>query len=451
MGNLQKAALFYVLALVVFFYGYAVARFQVPPYDFLESRVQDIQAFAAGDALDKDTTLIEKIRNDTGFLPKRFLGLHPGKIPGPLVPLAIPGLNDRRTLPQMFIDDDHAQGYRVIFGAIDFEDSFWGALLIGPGGDVVHSWRLSTEHLPTNERRDHLKVMYGTHVGRDGSVTFSMQEHAGGLVKVDACGEEVWHVPGQYHHTVSSDGNGAFWTFTGTQETFDQNMVKISENTGEILAEIDMAEVREVNDNVYVWNLRNPINADWDELAVHDHMTHGNDIDPLTQELAAAFPQFEVGDLLISYASTNLVFILDPESLEVKWWRVGIADYQHDPDWEPDGRISIFNNKTRHLGYGEGYSEIVTIDPRTFESEVVYRGDKPVFRSIFNGRHELTEFGTRLITSSNQGWAFEVDSAGDLVFSFLNTYNEKESLFLSNALRLPEDYFEGEPWESCAE
>ena len=57
-------------------------------------------------------------------------------------------------------------------------------------------------------------------------------------------------------------------------------------------------------------------------------MTHGNDIDPLPAALAPDFPQFAPDDLVISYATTNLLFVLDPESLKVKWWRVGITDYQ---------------------------------------------------------------------------------------------------------------------------
>jgi hypothetical protein len=64
-------------------------------------------------------------------------------------------------------------------------------------------------------------------------------------------------------------------------------------------------------------------------------MTHANDVDPLPQHLVADFPGLEAGDLAISYASTNLVFILNPQTLLVKWWRVGVSDFHHDPDWKP--------------------------------------------------------------------------------------------------------------------
>jgi len=451
MAKIQKIALMYVLTLIVFFYGYAVARFQIPPHAFLELRVQEVQAFVAGDALDRDTTIVDKIKSDTGLVPKRFLSEYPVGIDDHHLPLVMTGLNSRRDPPEAYINDQHLEGFRVIFGAMDFEESLWGALLISPEGEIIHTWQLSTEHLPLNKWPDTSKVLYGTYVGKDGSIIFSMQQNAGGIVKVDACSNEIWNVPGRYHHTVTSDDNGAVWSFTGVQGTIDQDMVKISVETGEILQTIDMTEVRKRNPDVHLWHLRNPHNQNYKEMSVTDHMTHGNDIEALTEEFAASFEQFEVGDLLISYASTNLVFILDPDTLEVKWWRVGIVDYQHDPDWEADGRISIFNNQTRHRMHGEKFSEIVSIDPKTYESEVTYSGEKVNFKSMYNGRHQLTKYDTRMITSSNQGWAFEIDNTGEIIFSFINTYNkaENKSLFLSKALRYPTDYFEGIPWEGC--
>jgi hypothetical protein len=179
------------------------------------------------------------------------------------------------------------------------------------------------------------------------------------------------------------------------------------------------------------------------------HMTHGNDIQPLTPAMAVHFPGFEVGDLIISYASTNLIFILDPETLKVKWWRVGISDFQHDPNWEPDGTIAIFSNNQRSDIH---FSDIVTVDPETMEHHIVVDGSKLDFYSPANGRHQLTEFGTRYVTSSQQGWAFEVDRSGKIVSSFVNVIDSAEgrALHLSEALRFNEGYFDTEFWKKCS-
>ena len=86
----------------------------------------------------------------------------------------------------------------------------------------------------------------------DGSLIFTLQEAGGGIVKVDACSNEVWNLPGEYHHTVSRDNDGNYWSFEGSQYTLDQDLVKISAETGEILKRIDMTEVRKVNKYAHI-------------------------------------------------------------------------------------------------------------------------------------------------------------------------------------------------------
>jgi hypothetical protein len=179
------------------------------------------------------------------------------------------------------------------------------------------------------------------------------------------------------------------------------------------------------------------------------NLTHGNDIEPLPLALAAQFPQFEAGDLIVSYATTNLVFVLDPDTLVVKWWRVGAGDLLHDVDWEPDGKITLFNNNSRRLF--DLSSDIVAIDPATMELSVDVDGSEYDFFSVINGRHQLTPFDTRFVTSSTQGWAFEVNSNGDIVFSFVNNVDaqNKNSVHLSEALRYQEGYFNDDFWNTC--
>ena len=449
MNKVQKLALLYMLLLAVFLYGYAAARFELPPHGLFEPRIKEFEAFAAGAGLEKDSSVLDKLKNDAGLSPLRFTYGPPDGLYDWHEPLPMTGLRSRREQPQVYISDDHPSGYRFIAGAMDFEETFWGALLISPEGEVVNTWKLTTEHLPGNKEGDLLKILYGLHIGPDASVTFLMQESGGGIVKVDACGNEVWNLPGLYHHTVSSNGEGAFWAFEGSQYTLDQDMVKVSEETGEILQRIDMTEVRKANRYLHIWDLSMPLLGTVEQRYKIGNLTHGNDIDALRPDVAASFPQFEVGDLLISYATTNLVFVLDPDTLEVKWWRIGLVDYQHDPDWESDGRITIFSNERR---WEDNKSRIVWVDPKTYESGDTFNGEANGFRSPANGMHQRTEFGSRMVTSANQGWVFEVDDAGETVFSFLNTYSQADNrtLFLADSYHLPANYFTGKPWEQCA-
>jgi len=447
MNKLQTIALCYLMVLLGLIYGYAVAKFQVFPHTQLEHLVKEVQAFYAGDPTEGDLSVAQKLKNDMGIWFERWFYEYPATAVANARPLEYDPLSRRKDPALVYVDPGQRSGYRVIVGAFDLEDAFWGALLLNPDGQAIHHWALTTRHLPTNKAKGQLKNLYGVHVFRDGSVIFNMQEDGGGIVKVDACGEVVWSIPGSYHHAISPDGEGYFWSFTGSQRSFDQNMIRVNVQTGEVNQIIEMSKVRAANPDLHIWDLNDAIYRNDKKLKLSGNMAHGNDIDPLPAALVDKFPGFQAGDLAISYATTNLVFVLDPKTLKVKWWRIGITDHQHDPDWEPDGRIAIFSNNYR----SEDYSNIVAVDPVTSKYEVIVRGRDLQFKSLINGRHQLTAFGTRIITSSKQGWVFEVDGQGKIVFSFVNNVDTERgrAMHLSEAWRFPEDYFDRPFWEEC--
>ncbi len=345
----------------------------------------------------------------------------------------------------MFIAPEHQDGYRAIFGALDFEDAFWGGVLLGPTGETLHTWSLNTDHLPTATAGDEFRNLYGMHLYPDGSVIFTQQERGGGIVKVDACGNIQWNLTGDYHHTISPTEDGHFWTFRGRQEAFDHEFAKVSAATGDTSRVIHMKDVRAKHPFLHIFNLQ--VDTFVRDVSDKD-ISHGNDIDPLPSALVEKFPQFEAGDLLISYRTHNLVFVLDPDTLDIKWWRIGPWDRQHDPDWESDGTIAVFSN---NYAAQRRFSDIVAIDPATFTARTVLDGERLGFYSRVNGDHELTEFGTRMVASTTQGWAFEADGNNDIVFSFVNNYarERRKSLNVSQAQRLPRNYFSANFWEQC--
>lgn len=437
---LAFAGLAWLLLLGAYAYGVFSVRTQSFPY----SLIAQFEAFLAGTGED-DLSTAEKLESDLGGVPHRFIypQQRPASAPA-LTPLTVPGLRTRRALPELYLDPEAPRGYRLIVGAFDFEATTWGALLLGPEGELLHQWQLSSDHLPANSEPAYRKNLYGVWPFPDGSIIFSMHEAAGGLVKVDACSRPLWDVEGQFHHTVQPQGPemDSFWTFMGTQGTFDHVLARLDTATGTLLEQIDMRDVRAANPDTHIFYLQREFDV--------EHSVHGNDIDPLPASLAAAFPGFEPADLLVSFNTINLVFVLDPKSLRIKWWRVGPWDRQHDPDWGVDGRISVYaNNAMAHHLNPQVYSDIIAIDPATFETETLVAGVEHGFRSTINGMHQITPAGTILVTSATQGRVFETAADGTRVlFDFVNTYapaatggGERQVLHLSDALFFPLDYF----------
>jgi hypothetical protein len=447
VNKIQKLALTYVVITLCVIYGYMVGRFQVFPYQLVETLAQDFEAFAAGDHLENKTSVIEKLQNDFGWNWGRVLYPYPEIAVMNSRATDHPTLSKRKEPPRVFVAPEHQQGYRLIIGAMDLENAFWGGLLLGPTGDILHTWELSMSDLPGERAEGSAVILYGVDVFPDGSVIFNMGKQGGGIVKVDACSNVVWDLPGLFHHTISGDEHGDFWTFSGLDNTFDQDMIKVSVDTGDVVQRINMEDVRKANPRISIWDLDGGAFA-WSantNAKVAGDMTHGNDIEPLPQSLAADFPQFSPGDLAISYRTTNLIFILDPKSLKVKWWRVGVTDTQHDVDWEPGGILSIFSNNQRT----QKTSDVISIRPSTYEWNIAVDGAKLGLFSEIQSSHGLSPYGTRMITSAQQGWVVEVDENQERVFSFINNldFENRKALHVSDAFYFDEDYFDENFWE----
>ncbi len=117
----------------------------------------------------------------------------------------------------------------------------------------------------------------------------------------------------------------------------------------------------------------------------------------------------------MSARSLNLIFVLDPATLKVRWWHSGSWRRQHDPDWQPTGEITVYDN---HMN--RDYSRIMSIVPGAPAAQVVFDGRANNFYSRIRGKHQKTGAGTLLVTSSQQGRVFEVERDGRVVFEMVN-------------------------------
>ncbi len=444
---MQKVAVGYVLGLTAALYGFVVGKYQVFPYYWLEKRVDELRDFAAGHDLEKNTSVVDKLFNDFGVEPRRFMFNYPVLPDLATRPLEIPGLKSRREAPQIHVSSAPTPGYLAVFGAFDFTDNFWGGILLDATGAVIHTWPLSTMHLQSSKVREELKTLYGVQLYPDGSVIYTESEEGdgnigagGGMVKIDACGKILWNNEGEFHHVVAPTADGHVWSFMGRQTDFDHKLARLSAETGAITRVIDMKDVRQRNPRVSIFNLQKDVYA--------LDISHGNDIEELSPTLAPHFPMFRAGDLLISYRTQNLVFVLDPESLQVKWWRIGAWDRQHDADWEADGSMTVFSNNQAN---GSSFSDVIGIDPATFATRVLVDGAKLQMKSDFNGYQEVSDYGTRVVTSSTQGMVVEVDTQEKLMLSLINNYKaaDRKALQISQAARFGEHYFTKRFWKEC--
>jgi len=427
---ITRVAVIYFTSLIFFVWGIAAARYEIFPWN----QIYTVYKFVRGDVTET-TSLSQKLLNDLDIVPERFMRNYAPTKAARLSVLKMDGIRARRNSPRLWISPTARSSYRLIVGALDFEKAFWGGILLDPSGKVMRRWYMNAEIPTLSNEADILKNLYGVAFFTDGSAAFTMQENSGGIVKIDACSEVTWTKKGLFHHVISPTEDALqFWTFGGKQYDLHPKLLLVDAFSGKTVKEIDMADVEKTNPDIFIFDLHRKINV--------KNPTHPNDIEPLPSAMAGAYPKFSAGDLLISYHTTNLIFVIDPETLKIKWWYVGAGDRQHDPDWQSDASISIFSNNWRANQRGvEQYSSIVSIDPQTHSHETIVDGGRYDFYSKINGRHQFTKYGSVIVTSSTQGRVFEVDLAsGEVIFEFVNSYDWEDgrTLHLSETFVIEE-------------
>ncbi|WP_137699750.1 arylsulfotransferase family protein [Marimonas lutisalis] len=344
------------------------------------------------------------------------------------------------------------RGWRLLGGAMQADGRAGNmAVLLDPDLRVARVWDLHEDDVEvSNKARESRRVVHGLQILPDASIVFGF-DHGAGLQRRDACNRPVWVTPGTYHHSVMVQPDQETlwalrdWGFAdegeGANAPPGTGPVELDLATGAVRREISLAAIMAANPRLGLFEL-----ARKDENAVETNATetigqwlgdpvHFNDVEPLPAEMADVFDGFAAGDLLISARDLNTVFVVDPETLKVKWHHTGGMLRQHDPDWRPDGTISVFDN-----AMGLGTSRIITIDPETHATQITYDGEENGFYTRIRGKHMRTARGDLAIVSPQQGRAFELGPTGAPVLEFINLKPgvADKSFVLTEYLWLPE-------------
>lgn len=346
-------------------------------------------------------------------------------------------------------------------------------------GTVVRKWSLDyLEHFPDPEARvcnfdSPLGVdTHGVQATPEGDVIFNYEYC--GTVKLDQCGNLAWSVNEPTHHSLVPAEAGGYWAVgrdqwrvdedpdrypavvhSETDQTIQEDTILRIGEDGEVLDEISIPLLMQES-GLEAMLTANGTGVRWTE--VHGaELVHANKVTELPSEIADAYPMFDAGDLAISMRTRNLVMVVDPEAREVKWHQTGPWLRQHDPEFRPDGRLSIFNNNVYGTAYVDGRTDldtpfttnIMTVDPVSGETTVTY-GDEPgqEMLSVIRGKHQLLEDGGMLIAEFDAGRVLEVAADGQTIWEYVNEYDDDFVGEVTDALVYPADYFQTE-WPTC--
>jgi len=414
--------------MIVFTYGLVVGHYEVFPFSAISNMKDTVKQVIA----EKDTLL--------GLRPSEFI--EPARYEGSGVTRSLKG--------------EAAPGYTFVTGFFDDSNEM---RLVRMDGSVINKWPVKFSEIfpdpkhikPAKEipKSDWNASVHGSHLLPDGSVIFIFTYK--GAAKIDRCGKLLWTIPRMIHHSIYMEGDGTFWTlganyidktpgYPHLQVPYIEDTVIKYSPAGKVLKEISIVEILFKN-GLQGFIYRKSVNGD---------LTHLNDVEVLEPEMAASYPQFSPGDLMLSMRKQDLVMVVDPETLLVKWYQQGPWQGQHDLDFMPNGIISMFSNNDDGTKYGKkfGGSTIVEIDPKTRKITRRYGAipGEPMY-TLDRGKHQRLGDNI-LITEARSGRVFEIDSKGKVVWDYINRYDDKNVLTLTGAVRYPASYFTVKDW-SC--
>ena len=355
-------------------------------------------------------------RNDLKLEPTRHLVTAPSASREPFV---------------AHVPDALGDGPVLVAGLTPGRETLQGATLYAPDGHELHRWNVDYEALVPNGVGEYNVLLHGLAAFEDGSIVVAF-DAGRALARVDACGATRWVAEGGYHHVVSRTADGSLWTWR------EEVLVRLDGESGEVLEEVDLRkDIIERHDLYGAFAIRSSENEEG--FRWFGDAFHANDVEALDPAMAEAFPMFAAGDLLISLRELNLVAVVDPADGRVKWHRHGPWFKQHDPDFTPDGRIVVYDNR---MGI-DGRSRLVAIDPATDEREVIL-ADSPEtpFYSWRRGKQQVLANGHLLVTESERGRVFEVDADGRLLWERQSVHDAAHNAILTSAERFPADFFE---------
>jgi hypothetical protein len=376
-------------------------------------------------ALDTVRELRSHWKNDLALEPTRHL-----------VPARTPGRREGETF-RLHRPEAAAPGYVLIAGlSRKQESSAFEVGLYDAEGRLLHRWPVDYARLDPDGPAPLHVMLHGMEVFADGSLAVAFD--AGRvLARIDACGEPMWTAAGGFHHAIASDGTGGLWAWR------DETIVRLDAATGAETRALDLrADILTANGGQEgVFAIRSFAVGEGKPLSYESDPFHANDVEPLGPELAAAFPGFQAGDLLVSLRELNLVAVIDPDDGRLRWWRHGPWLKQHDPDFEPDGTITVYDNRT-----GSGTSRILRVDPATDAVETVFEGSEAApFYSWQRGKHQMLPNGNLLVTETEHGRVFEAAPDGSLVWERDLGWDAERNMIVTEARHLPPDFFEAGP------
>ncbi|MEP5091347.1 MAG: arylsulfotransferase family protein, partial [Paracoccaceae bacterium] len=340
-----------------------------------------------------------------------------------------------------YIPDAVSPELVLFYGITDNEKM--AVQIIDNQGSVLHSWILDLfklwpdmSHIPPRNlpKADPGGEINGLEITRSGDIIFNFSP--AGLMRLDFCGNVVWRLPINTHHSVQNDHDGGFIVLEqvllsepdqvdqdGSVEVFEENIIWVAQD-GSVLDRISINDLLLENgfDGLYYLAAQDNFGIRFDR---NDNL-HTNDAEMFPPDMEEGY--FGRGDVVVSMRNLNTILVFNMETRMVKYLHTGSMVMQHDPDFISGNEISVFDNHSvvgrfmyRDKRPENVSSRILLLDASNGTEKVFFEGreNTPFFTDIM-GTHQWLPNGNVLITESRWGRVFELTPNAELAWEYNN-------------------------------
>jgi hypothetical protein len=256
-----------------------------------------------------------------------------------------------------------------------------------------------------------------------------------GLAKLDKDSNLLWAYDGYAHHDVDVGDDGRVYTLTQRlvsrppdgldflpEQYIADDLVVLSPE-GRELDRVPLLEAFRDSPHALTLELLRRPNQDAPPPGLpappggtdKGDVLHANSVKVLPRSLAAKFPLFKPGQVLISLRTLDVLAVLDVPSRAVVWAAHGVWRHQHDADFLDNGRLLLFDN----LGSPAG-SRVLEYDPIRQAVPWSYApGETTAFTANFRGASQRLGNGNTLIVDPDQCRILEVTRDKERVWQYV--------------------------------
>lgn len=295
--------------------------------------------------------------------------------------------------------------------------------LIGMDGEPFHTWRMPYSPGLSGYLTARGTLVYNGKVPDSSGRFISGQPWQGGaILEADWRGNVLWEVRHPDHHhdgVLLRNGNVLLLCLTALPPEYAARVrggIPGSEHGGHIHGDY-LAELTTAGEVVWEWRGWEHLDpADYPIVASQEprhEWSHGNTVGELPD-----------GNLVLSFRNLCTVAIVERATGDVIW-TLGppTLAQQHAPTMLPNGNLLIFDNGTHRSDHPIPHSRVVEVEVATKRVVWLYQERRlyDFFSPLISNAQRLPN-GNTLICEGSFGRLFEVTTAGEVVWEYVNPH-----------------------------